>query len=103
MLTYADEMAARNPRSGHTGPVRIWISSGEMIRDADGRMVLSERWEEEEIMDTDVISTLDDEKTSAMPSYEGPSLARLLRENLQRTATAANQTPRGGSLLVLDT
>lgn len=102
MPTYADEMADRNPRKGQTGPIRIWISSGEMTRDAAGRMVLSERWEEEEIMDTDVISSLDDEYGKLNGSQHGSSLAGLIRDNLQRSSSTG-QIPRGGSLLVLDT
>lgn len=102
MPTYADEMAARNPQNvSSRGPVRIWISSGEVVRGPDGRLRLEERWEEEEIMDTDVLTSVDSEPGKTINGRQ-TSLAATIRRNLA-DCTRAGQVPSGGSLLVLDT
>lgn len=100
MPSYADLMAERNPTPSR-GPVRLWISKGEVRKDSKGREYVEEIWQEEEVMDTDLIT---------MSEEDGGDSSLLLTNNkndLARDNFASNLASLGkgnpGVLLVLDT
>ena len=77
MPSYADLMAKRNPTPSR-GPVRLWISKGEVRKDSKGREYVEEIWQEEEVMDTDLITMSEEDSgnSSMLLTNDKNGLAR---------------------------
>lgn len=101
MPSYADLMAQRDPApSSNRGPVRLWISKGEVRKDAKGREYVEEIWQEEEIMDTDLINMPEeDEGYSSMFNNNTNDLGR----ETFTSSLASLGKGNAGVLLILDT
>lgn len=119
MPSYADEYAARQAAASGSsggggeskggtmrkGPVRLTISRGEFVIGPDGEPLYEEKWEEEEMMETELVSSVDEEYTIA------ESAARARRDGIpglsisadRQISLAASLQHLGGALLVLDT
>ena len=106
MPSYADEYAARHPehQGASAGPVRLTISRGDSVVGPDGCFSYLEKWEEEEIMDVEVVSSVDTEAASSQLKEQGPEdrLVDTVRERLIAGRQKGAQF-RSCSLLVLDT
>lgn len=103
MPSYADEYAARHPElQMDRGPVRLTISRGDNIVGLDGQYSYTEKWEQEEIMDVEVVSSVDSE-----PTFSSQKPQVTLTDTIRKTCDLVNWqtgTPiKGFSLLVLDT
>jgi hypothetical protein len=108
MPSYADEFAARHPdwqRRNNAGPVRLTISRGDSYRGPDGRLTFAEKWEQEEIMDVEVVSSVDAETDSqqlGIQSDQDLSLVDTIRERLGNGRQKGARL-RAFSLLIVDT
>lgn len=108
MPSYADEVAARHPewqRRTDTGPVRLTISRGDSYRGPDGRLTFAEKWEQEEIMDIELVSSVDaetDGQQLGLPSDEDVSLVNMIRARLGSGRRKGSRL-QTFSLLILDT
>ncbi|PWN31753.1 uncharacterized protein FA14DRAFT_158566 [Meira miltonrushii] len=101
MPSYADLMAARDPApSANRGPVRLWISRGEVRKALKEREYVEEIWQEEEIMDTDTINIPEDD--SGYSSAFNNDVNGLSRDSFASSLASLGKG-NAGVLLVLDT
>ncbi|MCO5585054.1 hypothetical protein L7F22_038986 [Adiantum nelumboides] len=98
-------MAQRNPTpSANRGPVRLWISKGEVRKDQKGREYVEEIWEEEEVMDTDLVNI--PEEDAGMQFFSSKrfnnNMNNFARDGIA-SSLASLGTGNAGVLLILDT
>lgn len=119
MPSYADQMAARRQAAAQemysggnsssssgsaAGPVRLTISRGEAVVGPNGETRYEELWEQEEIMDTELVSSVDDELGGALGVSGGyRDHSRISSTGAPTIGLATSLQDLGGALLVLDT
>lgn len=103
MPSYADEFAARHPELQiDRGPVRLTISRGDDMIGPDGQYSYAEEWEQVEIMDVEVVNSIDSEPLLQSRKPQD-TLTDTIRERFDLVHWQKGLLLKEFSLLVLDT